>query len=246
MNKPVTLFLALSLILALTVCTSLVRYQEAIYAQDGDVLPDQNDVEPVMIALTRLDVNDLIPDVKNQIPDINDQTLELRYKIMNNSKQDIWVCNGVGWVEADDASRLDYEAYLEENNTLVIRKRLDVPTYIIYYIWPQGRYVRLRAGEERSESLSLRLPVRHNRLFIPALEKPGIIYSRHLVIEIGYLTKNLLAIEGVCMKWPNEIIISALDADIYRGEHVLKITVDGVLIPYEEMWVGYSHTKSDE
>ncbi len=70
MNKPVTLILTLSLILALTVWISFFRYPETAYAQDGDVLPDQNDVEPVIMALTRLDVNDLILDVNDQIPDI--------------------------------------------------------------------------------------------------------------------------------------------------------------------------------
>jgi hypothetical protein len=251
MNKSVTLILALSLILTLTLCTLLVRHPEIVYAQDRDVLPDQNDVEQVLITLTRMDVNDLILDVNDQPLDVNDQTLELRYKIMNNSQQDIWVCNGVGWVEADDASRLDYEAYLEENNTLVIRKRLDVPTFVTYYIWPEGRYVRLRAGQERSESLSLKLPVRHRRLFTPSPEKQGVTYAPRLVLELGYHTKDLAQIILDSKDSPEdtnvytEAIIPSLSS-LNEGESVLRITVDGVHIPYEEMWVGYSHTKSDE
>ena len=194
MNKPVTLIIALSLILTLTVFILLVRHTETAYAQDGDILPDQNDVEPAIIALTRLDVNDIILDVNGQRLDVNDQTLELHWKIKNNLDQDIWVCNGVGWIGADDDFRFGYEAYLRDNNTLVIRRRLDVQTFVDFYIWPEGRYIRLSAGEERSESLSLKLPVRHRRLFIPILEKPGVITARRLVLEIGYHTKDLAKI----------------------------------------------------
>ncbi len=246
MKKPVTLILALSLILTLTVYISFVRNPVTVYAQDGDELPDQNDVEPVIIALTRLEVNDLILDFNDQSLEVNDLTLELRYKVRNNSDQDIWVCNGVGWVQYDDDT-LDYEAYYEEESqTIVIRRRLDVPLFVVYYIWPQGRYVRLRAGEERSESLSLKIPVRHNWLFKPILEKPGIIFARRLVIEIGYLTKDLLSIKDVYVKGPDEVIISALDAGIFIGEHILMATVDGVHIPYEELWVGYYDANIDE
>jgi hypothetical protein len=118
MNKSVNIIVALSLILILTVGISFVRYSRIVYGQDEDVLPDQNDVEQVLIALTRLDVNDLIFDVNDQSLDVNDQTLELRYKIKNNSDQDVWVCSGVGWIEADDDFRFGYEAYSEDNNTL--------------------------------------------------------------------------------------------------------------------------------
>jgi hypothetical protein len=251
MNKSVTIILALSLILILTVGTSFVRYPKTAYAQDEDVLPDQNDVESVIIALTHLDVNDLILDVNDQPLDVNDQTLELRWKIKNDSDQDVWVCNGVGWIGADDNFLFGYEAYLENNNTLVIRRRLDVQTFVDFYIWPEGRYIRLRAGQERSESLSLKLPVRHRRLFTAALEKPGVINCRCLVIEIGYHTKDLAQIILDSKNSPEDpnvytkAIITPLGS-LYKGESVLRITVDGVHIPYEEMWVGYYDIKSDE
>lgn len=251
MNKSVTLILTLSLILALVVGISFVRYPKTAYAQDEDILPDTNDIEPVMIALTRMDVNDLILDVNDQPLDVNDQTLELRWKIKNTSDQDVWVCNGVGWIGADDEFQFGYEAYLEDNDTLLIRRRLDVPTFVVYYIWPEGRYVRLRAGQERSESLSLKLPVRHNRLFTAALEKPGVIHCRRLVIEIGYHTKDLAQIildSKNYTEYPNvysEAIINPLGS-LYKGESVLRITVDGVHIPYEEVWAGYYDAKSNE
>jgi hypothetical protein len=146
---------------------------------------------------------------------------------------------------------LPQNAYLEDNNTLVIRRRLDVPTFVVYYIWPEGRYVRLRAGQERAESLSLKLPVRHSRLFTAALEKPGVIHCRRLVIEIGCHTKDLAQI---ILDFKNSLedpnvytkAIITPPGSLCKGESVLRITVDAVHIPYEEMWVGYYDIKSDE
>jgi len=255
MKKYRSLVLLLSSVLILGLFFLLATCLQVTYGQDGNNLPDPNELETVMIALTRLDVNDLITDVdgrisdvNDQVLDVNDQTLEIRWKIKNNLDQDVWICNGVGWIEDDDDFQFGYEAYLEDNNTLVLRRRLDVPTFIVYYIWPQGLYVRLRAGEERSESLSLKLPVRHNRIFMPALEKPGIIFVRRLVIELGYHTKDLAQIILDSEDSPEDpnmytrVIIPTLSS-LNEGESVLQITVDGVHIPYEEMWVGYTNAQ---
>lgn len=180
MNKPVTLILTLSLILALAVWISFFRYPETAYAQDGDVLPDQNDVEPVIMALTRLDVNDLILDVNDQIPDINGQAwdvnnpiLKLRWKIKNGSEHDIWICKDIKIY----GTGYDEEVYLDgDNKTLLIRRRLDVPTYVVWSFQPVSTYVRLRAGEDWTETLSLNLPVHSVRLFKPKFPESGIKY----------------------------------------------------------------------
>ena len=76
-----------------------VMFQQSVLGQDGEDVADQNDVDSVIIALTRLDVNDLILDVNDQIPDVNVPALELRYKIINNSEQDVWICDSVGFIE---------------------------------------------------------------------------------------------------------------------------------------------------
>lgn len=251
MKRTITLILALCLILTLTLWISLVRCPEAAHGQDGGDLPDQNDVGPIMIALTRLDVNDLIIDVNDQTLDVNDQTLELRWKIRNDSDQDVWICSGVGWVAYGDPTGLDYEAYFDEDQTFVIRRRLDVPTLVVYYIWPEGLYVRLRTGEELTESLLLTLPVRPCRMFItpPDPTKLGSLYvARRLVLEVGYHTKDLAQMifdfEG-STEDPNgyeEAIVPYLSS-LNEGENVLRITVDGVHIPYEELWAGYTRAK---
>lgn len=232
-----------SFILTLALCALIGGYPRAQSGQDEGDLSDQNDVDSIVIALTRLDVNDLILDVNDQTLDVNDQTLELRYKVKNDSDQDIWVCDGVGCVEGD------FEVYLEDDQTLLIRKRLDVQTFVVYYIWPEGQYSRLRAGEEQAKSLSINLPVRHRCMFMPRLEKQGVIYVRRLVVEIGYHTKDLaqIILDLKCSdddpnKY-NKAIISYLHS-ANEGEQVLRITVDGVLIPYEDVWTQYPHGKA--
>jgi hypothetical protein len=86
---------------------------------------------------------------------------------------------------------------------------------------------------------------------MPALEKPGIIFVRRLVIELGYHTKDLAQIILDSKNSPedpnvySEAIITPLGS-LYKGESVLQITVDGIYIPYEEMWVGYYDDKTDE
>ena len=234
------------LFIALMVGVLLVMFPQSSYGQDGEDVTDQNDVDSVLIALTRLDVNDLIVDVNEQIPDVNEQlpdpnsetfntaepTLELRWKIKNNFDQDVWICDSVGWVEDE------FEVYLEDDQTLLIRRRLDVLSLVVYYIWPEGQYVRLRAGEEMVKSLSITLPVHNNWMFIPKLEKQGVVYARRLVVEIGYHTKDLAQIilnlkdSNDDPNLYNKAIISYLHS-ANEGEHVLRITVDGVLIPYE-------------
>ncbi|UCE47632.1 MAG: hypothetical protein JSW47_18790 [Phycisphaerales bacterium] len=246
----------LSSILRLSLVVMLATFQQATCGQDFGDLTDQNDVNTVTIALTRLDVGDLtanandhMTDVNDQMPDVNDQILELRWKIKNDLDRDVWICRGVGWGEADDFSYPDYEAYLDEDRTLIIRRRLDVPAIVVYYIWPQGRYIRLRAGEERTEWLSLRLPILHNWLFVPRLDKPGVIHARRLVFELGYHTRDLAQMILDIKESPEdpntyqEAIVPYLSS-LNGGEKVLRVKVDGVDIPYKDVWVGHTATEN--
>jgi len=88
--------------------------------------------------------------------DVNDTTLDLSYKIKNNSDHEVWICDDVDFY----LTSIDFEVYLsEDEQTLLIRRRFDVPTIVYWPIWPYGRYVLLRSGQERTESLSLDVPV---------------------------------------------------------------------------------------
>lgn len=138
--------------------------------------PPQSETEPagVTMALTGLDVNDT--------------NLELRWTIKNGYDHDVWICDYV-------FAHTQYpEVYLaEDKQTLMIRKRLDVPkpTDIWWTLPPIGRYVRLRPGEERSESLSITLPVIYETVFASTEEIQGTVYAKRLVLEIGFYNEDL-------------------------------------------------------
>jgi len=237
MERFKSLILVSGLILVLSLFPLLVRCPLAECSQNGGDLTDQNDVDTVIIALTRLDVNDLILDVNDHTLDVNDQTLELRYKIMNRSEHDIWICKDIKIYETG----YDEEVYLDDDNkTLLIRRRLDVPTYVVWAFQPVSTYIRLRTGEDWNEILSLNLPVHSVRLFKPKLTESGVKYARRLVLDIGYHTKDLTREVWRWEPYPDpntveEVVVDYYDDSAKEGEHVLRITVNGVLIPYEEV-----------
>jgi len=232
------------LILTLALCALIGGYPQAQYGQDEGDLPDQNDVNPIVIALTRLDVNDLILDVNDQPLDVNDQTLELRYKVKNDSDHDIWVCDSVGFIEDE------FEVFMEDDyQTLLIRRRLNVESLLIHYMRPEGWYTRLRAGKEHAKSLSINLPVHHHWIFMPRREKQGVMDARRLIVEIGYHTKDLAKMildSKESDEDPNMIERVGIPylIPLSEGEHFLRITVDGLLIPYEDVWTQDPHGKA--
>jgi len=110
---------------------------------------------------------------------------------------------------------------------------------------PIGLYVRLRAGEDMVKSLYITLPVYNHFIFWPRWGEQGVIYARRLVVEIGYHTKDLVQMildfeeSDEDPKKYNKAIIPYISS-LNEGEHVLRITVDGVLIPYEDViWLPY-------
>ena len=215
---------------------------------------------------------------------MNDTTLELRYKIKNNADHDVWICDDV---DAYFAS-LDFEVYLsEDEQSLLIRRRLDVPTIVYWPIWPYGRYVLLRSGQERTESLSLDVPVHPRRLF--ASGEAASDHARRLVLEIGFYNEDLPGMIREILEMAEKLNCARLEPSEYRtaffmryfkgiwiahqvfgglsgfeeytykegseeitipytqqnlnGEQVLRIEVNGVHIPYEEVPAAYTHAK---
>lgn len=156
-------------ILRLEVDGAHIPYGSAPAAEE--TANDEVEDTPITIALTKLDVNDTI--------------LELSYKIKNSSDHDIWVCDSVHVYQG-----FDFEVYLsEDGQTLLIRKRLDVPTEVVWMECPTGRYVRLRPGQERVESFSLTVPVHPSRVF--ASGRSTADHARRLVLEIGFYNEDL-------------------------------------------------------
>ena len=116
-----------------------------------------------------------------------DEVLRVRYEIRNNLDREVWVCESI-------SDRADAEVFLgEDNQTLQIRRCLDVPTSAAFYSPVSGTYVRLRSAESRSESVSLPIPVYFNTVFAkPALRKEAVSACR-LSLEIGYYSEDLPA-----------------------------------------------------
>lgn len=121
---------------------------------------------------------------------ITEETLEVRYQIRNNSGRDIWVCDDI-----NVTGQWHIETYLiPEEQTLVIRRRLDVPANVFWPAGtPVGRYVRLPHGQVRQESLRCALPVRSRRVYAPIQKESSgaLAYANRVLIDIGYYDEDL-------------------------------------------------------
>ena len=74
----------------------------------------------------------------------------------------------------------------------MIRKRLDVPSWMDWYSRPHGKYVRLGKEQKRRESLLLDVPVNSIHVYSePKRELKGVVNTTRLSIEIGYYAGNL-------------------------------------------------------
>jgi len=159
------------IILLLGLCTIFVP---RLQVEDVNNLKTQE--ETLSIALTGYDVNET--------------TLKLSWSIKNNSDYDILICDAIG--ERSQDFKYGFESYIAvDNQTLVFSWRLDKP---ILGIYPHpidffGRYVRLRANQELSKSLTFALPVGR----FPKIEcyVGNASYATRLAIEIGYYDEDL-------------------------------------------------------
>ena len=136
-------------------------------ARHAEGAQGQDEVEGARIVLTRFDVNDT--------------TLDIDFQITNDADHEIWVC--------DDMSG-DFEVYLaEDDQTLVLRRRLDVETDASWPEPPLGHYTRLGPGEHSTESLSLPLPAAPKIIFFPELGQGT--HARRVALEIGFYDESL-------------------------------------------------------
>ena len=160
---------SISLIVTLTLCVLLTRSTQV---EHGSGSPFKNEATTVSIALTELKVTDKI--------------LELRYNIRNDSKQDIWICEALNRFGAFEV------VMAEDNETLLIRRRLDLPMKNTSLgDQPLGQYVRLCPGESHIESLLLYLPVRPRPMFWGRILGNDIKQVKRLKIEMGFYSGDL-------------------------------------------------------
>jgi hypothetical protein len=193
-------------------------FQQLSYGRYGEEIADQNDVDSV------IDVDSVLIELTHL--DVNDTNLELGFKIINNSDHDVWVCDDV-----DVWSTMDFEVYLsEDEQTLMIRKRLDVPTNVVWCILPYGCYVLLRSHQERTESVSLDLPVGPCRLYADGLSLPYSDHAGRLVLEIGFYDEDL-------PKLIRDILEMAEEVDCGHLEYNSKYTLAFFARYFKGAWI---------
>ena len=123
---------------------------------------------------------------------VDNESLELSYKIVNGSDHDVWVCEGLGLSRAHGPyNPVDHEVYMADDaRTLVIRKRLEVPMLFHGELLRHGGlYVRLSPGQERAYSLSFAVPVKPRRIL--ASFGPDVTHATRLVLEVGFYDEDL-------------------------------------------------------
>ncbi len=214
------------LIMAITVCVLLAGRAQADSVED----PNNKERKNVTIELTKLDVNDT--------------TLELGWKIKNNTDHDVWICDSIG-------SEINFEVYMaEDNRTLVIRRRLDVPSHYGWRSPPSGRYVRLHPGEIRPESLLLNLPVQFRFVYASRGTKVTKC-ARYIALEIGFYDEDLPALIRSILQEAEKFSGTVSDIDVaifkdyFRGLWVrerfgsLKFFDAINKDPYSEGWVEF-------
>jgi hypothetical protein len=124
---------------------------------------------------------------------VTGSSLELTYTIRNGLDRDVWICS--------EAGAIPYEMYLtQDKQTLLIRKRLDVPSSMIWRTSPHpGTYVRLKTGAIRPESLVIDLPAKQQSTYASIGGEVVTQRASRLVLEIGYYDEDLPAlIRGIC------------------------------------------------
>lgn len=157
----------LKLIAAMAICgVLLMRHTQAENAENNS--PDGDEKAAVTIVLTKLDVND--------------QNLNLSWKITNNTEHDVWVCGG-----------RNFEWFMDKDaKTLVLRNRYNLPEGQGWEHPPRGNYIRLRPGQEKLDSIALGVPVTPSTVFQAV--RGNAKYAEHLALEIGFYDEDLRAL----------------------------------------------------
>ena len=149
----------------------LVQFSQA--GNDNDI--EYEEINTVTINITNFDVNDT--------------SLKIGWEIINNTNHDVWICDSLDYMRGNN-----FETFIDaDSNTLLIRRRLDVPTSAIWRLIPSGRYILLRPGENRTESIELDLPVQSKFIYTD----PGLTevakHTRSIALEIGFYNEDLPA-----------------------------------------------------
>jgi hypothetical protein len=190
------------------------------FGEDEDIA-DQNDVGPVKIELTHLDVNDT--------------NLEVGFKIINNTDHDVWICNGYEYPDGDICY---FGRFMDKDNkTLVLRRRYNLTlTWLERNAVPRNfRYLRLSPGQAKAESHSFNLPVTPLSIFLPSTQGNAESAQR-MAIEIGFYDEDLRA-----------LILDVVDMAErigYDDSAISSLWQSGPLTYYDRFFGGFGITTS--
>jgi len=197
--------------------------------------------------------------------EVTENSLELEYEIMNDADDDAWVLVGTQVTEDSENAAMNADVFMaDDGHTLMIRRRLDLPTLIAgppFY----GRYVRLRAGESQTECLFVKLPVHPRSQFQRVMrQEQGLEYATRVGIELGYYPGNLpemifsmfgetvnyaesptrsgglLGVASSLNSWNehltsrDEEFLLPYNRQRFKDEQVLRTAINDVRIPYVE------------
>jgi len=121
--------------------------------------------------------------------------LDLKYEIRNESCRDMWICDDMNM-----NGKWRFEAlFAEDGRTLIVRRRMGVPSDPVPIVgphgrpfaWPVGNYIRLQPNGRRVQSLSFKLPVSCQRILTRARPMKDVIYADRLVLQIGFYGGDL-------------------------------------------------------
>jgi hypothetical protein len=161
-----------------------------------------------------------------------DKTLEISYRIKNDSGEDIWLCEANGFVG-------DFEVYLsQDKRTLVVRRRFDIDVRgaISWLQPPTGRYVRLRSGESRDELMILPLPVWSWTVFVmDSASGKDALNLDQIAVEIGFYSKDVLVKDLLRKGIRTDAGVSHIEftyMTVERPAQVLTLAFHNQVIPY--------------
>ena len=122
--------------------------------------------------------------------DVRDNHFRLDYKIENESKSEIWICDAMDSIQWGAP---DFEAVpSEDGRTFIIRKRTRL-RWEVMRDQIRARYVRLKAGKSLSGSLVMPLPAQRQAVVSGRGALSGSDPIQRLMLEIGYHKGDLPA-----------------------------------------------------
>ena len=149
------------------------------------------------IKLQANDPNDQVVETQSMVTlaltkfEVNEASLDVHLRFENHSDHDVWVLHSL-----ITGHHLPLEVFLSKNGqTLLIRRRLDVPSKWNFESPKRGRYDLLRSGESWTDRQSIPLPV--VPIFEFAQSDASKIFTgnvRNVRLEMGYYDQDLPAL----------------------------------------------------